>query len=283
MNATDDKIPFMLHELDDVRHINREHFPLDDDDYCWTQEMTAHLLYGLAERAQAHPMGFVGTKDDPEWIWEVSGRRAVLPVGGLHVSKTTEQFIRKQGWRYRLNVGFDKVMHYCATVERPEDKEEDADEYTQWLDDATQRAYKSLHYSGSRKAYSVTVIDAKDEIVGGLFGLNFPTYISVDSMFSLTTNASKAAMVALDIWAGRAGKRVVDMETFAPHLGALGALDMDGLDFRDWIERINKCAADGANPFGFDLKLFEQSPMLTAEEVFNHARFLRTNPLKATK
>ncbi len=272
--SSDTKIPFKLYDLNDVRHINAEHFPLDDDDYCWTVEMTPHLLYGLADRAQAHPMGFVGTEDESEWIWEVSGRRAVLPVGGLHVSKTTEQFIRKQGWNYQLNVGFDKVIHHCATVERPEDKEEDADEYTQWLDTPTQRAYKALHYGKERKAYSVTVLNAEGEIVGGLFGLNFPTYISVDSMFSLTPNASKAAMVALDLWAGQAGKRLVDMETFAPHLGALGAMDMDGLDFRDWVERIKKDAA--TNALGSNLPLFDGIQALDATQVFNHARYLRT-------
>ena len=72
------------------------------------------MLWGYANGI--FPMA--GSAEDPTLMWYDPQHRGILPIGGVRISKSMRQHLRKTRWRPVLNGQFSAVVHACAA--RPE-------------------------------------------------------------------------------------------------------------------------------------------------------------------
>lgn len=149
--------------------------------------------------------------------WWSPDPRAVIPLGGLRVSRSLRRSIRR--FEIRVDTAFDEVLDACADPSRPHG----------WISADVRTAYRRLHEMGW--AHSVEAWDAEgDELTGGLYGLAVGGLFAGESMFHRRTDASKAALAGLVdlLGAGDGGPagRLLDVQWMTPHLASLGAVEI---------------------------------------------------------
>jgi leucyl/phenylalanyl-tRNA--protein transferase len=147
-----------------------------------------------------------------ELLWWSPDPRAVLPPGGVHVSRSLARTLRRGRFRVTIDAAFDEVIAGCA--DRGPDEET-------WITPAIREAYARLHRLGW--AHSVEVW-ADGALAGGLYGVAIGALFAAESMFHRVTDASKVAVVALAQQARAAGVEVIDVQMPTPHLASLGAI-----------------------------------------------------------
>src|SRR3954471_16178133 len=123
------------------------------------------------------------TEIDPMHWWSPDPR-AVIPVGGLHVSHRLARTVRSGKFQTTVNRAFADVMRGCA---------EDRAEGT-WITPDMVTAYERLHALGH--AHSVEAW-LNGELVGGTYGVALGGLFAAESMFHTATDASKVALAAL--------------------------------------------------------------------------------------
>lgn len=107
---------------------------------------------------------------------------------------------------------FEQVIRCCAEVDRTKQGQDGT-----WITDDMQQAYIKLHNLG--RAQSVEVWH-EGKLVGGLYGVVTNKVFCGESMFSLMSNGSKAALISLC----QSGKfDLIDCQLPNPHLMSLGA------------------------------------------------------------
>ena len=144
-----------------------------------------------------------------ELLWWSPDPRAILPVDGLHVSRSLARRLRTRRFRVTLNAAFGDVVAGCA------DREET------WITPAMRTAYERLHTLGW--AHSVEVWGPDGTLAGGLYGVAVGALFSAESMFHRARDASKIALVALVEHARRVGLTLLDVQVPSAHLTSLGA------------------------------------------------------------
>ena len=152
--------------------------------------------------------------------WWSPDPRAVLPLDGLHVSRSLRRSVRRH--RVTVDAAFDRVVSGCADPARQ----------GRWITPAVRHAYGELHQLGW--AHSVEAWDLEDgELVGGLYGVACGGLFAGESMFHRRRDASKVALVALvdllcggDPAAAQAEGRLLDCQWLTPHLRTLGAVEI---------------------------------------------------------
>ncbi len=147
-----------------------------------------------------------------ELAWWSPDPRGVLPLGGLHVSRSLRRSLRR--FRYSFDTAFVDVMHACA-----EGREDGA-----WITPDFVATYAELHRLGW--AHSVEVWEG-DELVGGLYGVEIGGLFAGESMFHRVTDASKAALVTLVQRLRDCGDdRLLDVQWRTDHLATLGVVEI---------------------------------------------------------
>ena len=145
--------------------------------------------------------------------WFSPDPRAVIPLDGLHVSRSLRQRLRRCGWWTTVDTAFDEVIAACGR--RP------SGEGT-WIGRDMEQAYGRLWRLGW--VHSVEVWDG-DELVGGLYGVAVGGCFTGESMFHRRTDASKIALVDLvDRWR-EAGGAFIDVQLPTEHLTSMGAVE----------------------------------------------------------
>jgi len=142
-------------------------------------------------------------------------QRGIIPLDGLHVSRSLRKFTQKSHWTVKYNADFVSVIRACAA---PDDGREST-----WISEGLEHLYIALHQAGC--AYAVGVYDGKD-LIGGLYGVSLGGAYFGESMFSFKTNASKVALVALVKALRDAGYTLLDTQFLTPHLESLGGIEI---------------------------------------------------------
>ncbi len=143
--------------------------------------------------------------------WWSPDPRAVLPLDGLHISRSLARTLRSGRLRCTLDQAFAAVVAGCA--DRPGEGT--------WITAGMAIAYEELHALGH--AHSVEVWDAGRTLVGGLYGVALGGAFMGESMFHRVPDASKVALVHLADRLRRAGFALLDAQVPTPHLERLGA------------------------------------------------------------
>lgn len=145
-------------------------------------------------------------EEDPI-LWWSPAERALLRPGQLHLSTRTRRRLRQRPFEVRFDSAFEQVIAACAGVPRP-------GQDGTWITAGMREAYLRLHHAGH--AHSVEAW--RDGVLrGGLYGVSLGGAFFGESMFSLESEASRAALAALDGRLAAEGFTLLDGQL--PHAG----------------------------------------------------------------
>lgn len=194
------------------------------------QELTAERL--LAAYAQGvFPMAASASK--AELYWFDPPERGVLPIGGVHVSRSMRRCLRRNGWRATINADFQGVVLGCA------------DRTETWINAPLIALYNELFAMGH--AHSLEIYEG-DELIGGTYGVSLGSAFFGESMFSRRSNASKAALIWMSGHLKRAGFTLWDTQYSTEHLESMGGLSIPRSDYHRQLLRALHRQADFTAP-----------------------------------
>lgn len=165
------------------------------------------------------------SKDDPILWWSPNPRLLLYPEN-FKVGKSFRRVLRSGKFSVTFDQHFSEVIGHCATVFRKGQE-------SSWIVAEIIEAYTRLHEEGF--AHSVEV--HKDgKLVGGLYGVAFGKAFFGESMFSLSSDASKVAFKALSDVLGSRGYDFIDCQMKTDHMLGLGAELVERDLFLDALE-----------------------------------------------
>lgn len=143
--------------------------------------------------------------------WWSPQQRGILPLNKINISSSLKKSMKK--YYVTFDQDFDAVIEGCGDDKRPKG----------WINKDIKTAYKKLFELGY--VHSVEVWNKKDELVGGLYGVEVNGLFAGESMFHKQTDASKTAMVYLVNQLKEAGgERIFDVQWQTPHLKSMGVI-----------------------------------------------------------
>lgn len=161
------------------------------------------------------------TADDPSIHWIEPKRRGIIPLDGLHVSRSLAKLIRSDRFQVAIDTDFQSVIEACATTHG-----------STWINLPIRSLFSELFEKGH--VHSVEVYE-KNQLVGGLYGLALGGAFFGESMFHTATNASKVALVHLVARLNAGGFCLLDTQFLTPHLATLGAIEIDRLEYKSLL------------------------------------------------
>jgi leucyl/phenylalanyl-tRNA--protein transferase len=151
-------------------------------------------------------------QDEQPVLWWSPDPRTVLYPEELHVSRSLRKKLRQGTFNITFDRAFRDVIEGCAGPRSYTDGT--------WITTPMQNAYVKLHQLGI--AHSVEVWQDQ-QLVGGLYGLAMGRLFFGESMFSHTTDASKAGFVTLVERLRDWGFKMIDCQMPTQHLASFGA------------------------------------------------------------
>lgn len=164
-------------------------------------------------------------------LWWSPDPRGVLQVEDLHISRRLARRLRRGEFRLTWNRAFSEVMVECSR---------DRSDGTWILPDMVQ-AYSRLHAIG--KAHSLEVWE-RDELVGGIYGVQCGGLFAAESMFHRVSDASKVALVVLVRSLFPAGIELFDVQFVTPHLASMGATSWPRRRYLDEVRGVRDKPVD---------------------------------------
>lgn len=142
---------------------------------------------------------------DPEW-------RCIFPLDKFHVPRRLARTIRSDRFSFTINRDFAGVLDGCAA---PGPDREDT-----WINPDIRKLYLEMHARGLAHSFEARL---GGELAGGLYGVAIGGAFFGESMFSVATDASKAALVHLVARLRFGGFKLLDAQFVTPHLEQFGA------------------------------------------------------------
>jgi leucyl/phenylalanyl-tRNA---protein transferase len=152
--------------------------------------------------------------------WWSPDPRAIIPVGGLHVSRSLRRDARRAAFAPTFDRAFRRVMEGCAASRPGREKT--------WISPQFISAYTRLHELGY--AHSVEIWRG-ETLAGGLYGVAIGGFFAGESMFSVEENASKVAMLAMEEKLRMSGFVVFDVQMMTAHLKSMGAIEIPRAEY----------------------------------------------------
>ena len=152
--------------------------------------------------------------DNDPIVWYCPFERMVLFPAEIKISKSMQKIINKNEFTITENTAFEAVIYNCKNIDRN-------DGFGTWITNDMEQAYLNLHKKGIAKSIEVWF---KDELVGGLYGVEINHIFCGESMFSKVSNASKLAFMHL---AKNKNYKLIDCQIHNEHLASLGAREID--------------------------------------------------------
>ncbi len=182
----------------------------------------------LAYRSGIFPMA--DKRDDPEVFWVEPRERAIIPLDGLHLSKSLKKVLKADKFAVTVDRAFEQVIRACAEP-RP-------DHPDTWISERIVQSYLGLHRAGHAHSVECWQVGAQGwpELVGGLYGVSFDRVFCGESMFSRVPDASKVALVWLVALMRRAGYVLLDCQFMTEHLRSMGARELAQADYRRLVQ-----------------------------------------------
>lgn len=165
----------------------------------------------------AYSMGIFPWYSEGEPIlWWSTDPRLVLFPDELKLSRSMRQVISRGVFDITFDRDFSGVINACASAPRARGE-------GTWITPEMTEAYIRLHEIGH--AHSVEAWH-EGMLAGGLYGIAMGGAFFGESMFSLESNASKAALAGLvgklKVW----GFSLIDCQMSTAHLKSMGARDL---------------------------------------------------------
>jgi leucyl/phenylalanyl-tRNA---protein transferase len=205
-----------------------------------TDEITPDILL------RAYAMGIFPMaqgRDDPEIHWVDPRRRGVLPIMGLHLSRSLRKRLLRTDYHVTANTAFGAVLDGCAARDET------------WINPAIHALYLALHRQGH--AHSIEVWQ-DGTLAGGVYGVTLGAAFFGESMFSARRDSSKVALAWLVHRLRVGGFQLFDTQFITPHLATLGALEIPRAEYH------RQLAAALDRPARFSPKDYWPSPSSVA-------------------
>lgn len=146
-------------------------------------------------------------------FWVSPNERGILPLDGLHLSKSLIKTIRSGHFEVFVDRDFDAVISACAQTRSDT-----------WINARIRSLYSDLFHQG----HVHTVECFHDgRLVGGLYGLALGGVFFGESMFHLMRDASKVALAHLVARLRQGGFVLLDTQFVTPHLARMGAVTVE--------------------------------------------------------
>ena len=175
------------------------------------------------------------SRDAPSVYWVEPKTRAILPLGGFHLSRSLKKTLLSGRLTTTANAAFPRIVELCAqsAPDRPET----------WINAQIERAVAILHQRGH--AHSIETWQ-NGELVGGLYGISLGRAFFGESMVSRATDASKVALAHLVARLRVGGFSLLDCQFQTPHLASLGAIEVGRATYMGLLEA--SVSAEGSSP-----------------------------------
>jgi len=159
-------------------------------------------------------------------LWWSPDPRSVLIPDKLHISRSLRKSIRQGIFKVSADRAFTKVVECCSQPR--------GGETGTWITAEMKDAYSQLHDTGI--AHSIEVWDQQNNLVGGLYGVALGKVFFGESMFSIQTDASKVAVVAMVSHLQRYDFSIIDCQIESAHLNSLGATNISRQHFESILD-----------------------------------------------
>jgi leucyl/phenylalanyl-tRNA--protein transferase len=159
-------------------------------------------------------------------MWWSPNPRMVLFLDELIVTKSMRNILNRNIFTVTFNQNFRDVISNCQNIKR------DGQNGT-WINNDMIEAYCKLNEL--RIAKSVEVWQ-DEKLIGGLYGIDLGHIFCGESMFSLVSNASKVAFIALVNKLKKENYKLLDCQVYNPHLESLGCREIDRIDFMEILK-----------------------------------------------
>tara|TARA_R110002050_G_scaffold189325_2_gene323920 strand:- start:7633 stop:8286 length:654 start_codon:yes stop_codon:yes gene_type:complete len=159
--------------------------------------------------------------EDSIILWWSPDPRMVLYPKKIKISKSMRKVLRDKRFRITKNTCFKEVLEYCSSVDR-------VGQDGTWITEQMKMAYLKLHEKRIAQSYEVW---EDDKLVGGLYGIDLGHVFCGESMFSLTSNASKFAFIKLAQELQEKEYKIIDCQLHTDHLESLGAQEISRIEF----------------------------------------------------
>lgn len=154
-------------------------------------------------------------------IWWSPNPRMVLFLDELIVSKSMRNILNRNIFKVTFNQNFRDVISNCQKVKR------DGQTGT-WITNEMIEAYCKLYELGIAKSVEVW---QNGQLIGGLYGVDLGHIFCGESMFSLVSNASKVAFIALANQLKKDNYQLLDCQVYNEHLESLGCREIERESF----------------------------------------------------
>jgi len=172
-------------------------------------------------------------RDDHDLFWVDPERRGIIPLDSFHVPRRLKRTLRHEPFDIRIDTAFEAVVVGCATPA--------PGRMTTWINDDILQGYRMLHQLGH--AHSVEAWRG-GELVGGLYGVALAGAFFGESMFSRTTDASKACLVHLVERLRHGGYVLLDTQFLTEHLARFGAVEVSRAAYHRLLKEALAVEAD---------------------------------------
>ncbi len=160
-------------------------------------------------------------------LWWSPNPRMVLFLEELKISKSMRNILNKGEFSVTFNQNFRDVISHCQKVKR------DGQNGT-WITNDMIEAYCKLYELGIAKSVEVW---QDENLVGGLYGVDLGHVFCGESMFSLVSNASKVAFIALVNHLKKENYKLLDCQVYNPHLESLGCREIPREEFMQILQQ----------------------------------------------
>ena len=175
----------------------------------------------------AYKLGIFPWYESPNPIlWWTPNPRSVLFLNELHISRSMRKILKRKEYRVVFDKDFSKVIEQCASTRKSYGGT--------WLSQDMQQAYIDLHNIGI--AHSISIYDLNGALQGGLYGIALGKIFFGESMFTITPNMSKVALIELVNILTINNFQLIDCQIETNHLTSLGARSISRDDFETLLK-----------------------------------------------
>ena len=148
--------------------------------------------------------------------------RAIIPISKLHISRSLKRLCNRKTFTFSINYDFPTTITNCANRDQT------------WINESIISSYKNLHQLGY--AHSIEVWEDK-KLKGGLYGVAIGKAFFAESMFSISSNGSKIALIALMGVLALNKFLLLDVQFITNHLKTMGAKEVSRNLFLDLLKK----------------------------------------------
>lgn len=168
--------------------------------------------------------------EDSLILWWSPDPRMVLFPEKIKISKSMRNTLNKAKFTITKDKAFKEVIQHCSRAHRP-------GQNGTWITKHMIEAYVQLHKKGYAHSYEVW---EREELVGGLYGIDLGHVFCGESMFSKRKDASKCALIYLSRELETKNYAVIDCQLHTDHLESLGAELISRDHYLDLLEAVDK-------------------------------------------